>query len=202
MELLFDGGYCYLGFAYVHTLISSIDSPSNRYYNHREPYDGLWIASISTKFDMDYYYFTNTTFIFLSSYYMRTLADQLSTCEWSLLRSMTLQVRHYDLLTDWVSACARLPPDLVSVAFNVRSWKTMGGAKIDEQWFIIPRGAVLSPVEVFDRAVILVNTLGKLIHRVAAKAEMGLIVNSTEREDEKWDQLTNTHHRVLDDLED
>ena len=205
IKMLFDELFCYFGVVFVDNIISGNHKSMNGYYNHlgcwesRGPYDGLRLASPSTKFEVDHYYFSNTKFIFRSPYDLNTLARRLSTSEWSLLRSITLHVRHNDPLKDWMSACARLPPNLVSIEFDVYSHNTMRGTKIYGQWAIISIGTAGTPVELLDRAVILVNTLGKLIRRVAAKAKIGLRVEGYIYEE--GDEIRNTHRRVLDDTE-
>ena len=191
--MLFDEGFCNFGIVYVDR-ISGIRSPSNGYYADHAPYDGLWLASPSTKFEMDQYYFSNTKFVLRSPQCLSIFADQLSAYQWSLLREVTLHLGYDDSLRDWMSACARVPPNLISIQFIILNWN-MRTAKIHGQWFIIPAGNGGANVEMLDRAVVLVNTLGKMAHRVAAKAKISLGVDELEVEER------NTHRRVLDNLD-
>ena len=199
--MLFDGVLGYLGIIYVDNIIRGISSKANGYFYDHEPFDGLWLASPSTKFEMDHYYFSNAEFEFCYPGVLENFADKLSTYEWSLLRSVTLHLGHNDRLSDWVSACARLPPNLVSIQFILSHWNTMSGTQIHGQWFIIPKGFRRNPDELLDRTVMSVNTLGRLAHRLAAKAKIGLVVDGREVD---WDghKYTNSpHYRVLDDLD-
>ena len=202
IEKLFDGALGCLGVVYADDIIrGGVRSPSYGCGSRHEPYDGLWLASPSTKFEMDHYYFSNIGFDFYDPDDLQTFADHLSTYEWSLLRSVTIHLEHDDRFRDWVFACARLPPNLVSIQL-VSDWNNVRGTKIDGQWFIIPTGFRVPSDEELDRAVIRVNTLGRLAHRLAAKAKIGLVVWGEDVA--SWDGLGYTHpprHRVLDDLE-
>ena len=201
--MLFDGAPYYCGTRYVSkgTVISDI-RPFNRHQSHGNSYYGLWLASPSTRVEMEHYYLSNTRFKFCCPKDLEIFVDQLSTYEWSLLRLVTLEVSR-DLeyscpLKEWMSACARLPPNLVSIQFNASNWNLMG-AEIHGQWFIVKTCPRDTPGLDLRRAIISIDTLGKLAHRVAAKAKIGLAV----RDLQFWEvaEIEVIQVRVLDELE-
>ena len=176
----------------------------NGYLNRHENYYSLWLASPSTRFEMEQYYFSNTRFQLCSPKDLESFADHLSTYQWSLLRSVLLDVpgawgsEYQYSLKEWMSACARLPPNLVSIIFSANTWEVMG-AEIHGHWFLVTIFPDVTANLELHRASIFINTLAKLAHRVAAKATIGLSVAGAkciERREPRY-----THYRVLDDLE-
>ena len=95
-----------------------------------------------------------------------------------------------------MSAFARLPPNLASIL--IRVWtRNLTGAEIHGQWFLVNRYPAARPDTDLGSMIIFVNTLGKLAHRIAAKAKISL----AGTEYEEGDELRHTYHRVLDDLD-
>lgn len=113
----------------------------------------------------------------------------------SLLRSFSIVLKGAWLSNSrsnaWAAICARLPPKLVSIDFNVAGYLDVEDA--DGQWLIYTSGFY----EV-QRAATLVNRLGSCVRRCAPRAKMSL-------SDSKWNDGHSLYReqgvRVLDELE-
>ena len=181
--MLFDEALYHRGIDRVENLLSGFPPPSPSYLRHTESYRNLWLASPSTRFEVKQYYFSKTRFVFCSPVHLENFVDQLSTYEWSLLRLITLEVHgdseYNPSLKDWMAACARLPPNLVSIQFGLSNFN-LTAAAIHGHWFIVKSCPVWTSDTEVRSAVIAVNTLGKLAHRVAARAGIGLAVTRAQ----------------------
>ena len=204
--MLFDEDFYYCGTDSVRSIVGDrrrgVHSSLNRFLSRHESYYGLWLASPSTRSEMEHYYFSNTRFIIRYPTDLEVFADQLSTHEWSLLRLIRLEVcgdwTYNSSLKDWMSACARLPPNLVSITFGIEMWDAIG-AEIHGHWVLVWLSRHVTPGPKLHRASILINTLGKLAHRIAAKAKIGLEVDGDNHKVRP--EPSHIHHRVLDDLD-
>ena len=198
--LVDDARGCRSGTEYVEKIIRGLPGPLDRSFSRSDSYYGLWLASPSTRFEVKQHYFANTRVVFSSPVHLETFVDHLSIYEWSLLRSVTLDVsedcKHKASLRGWMSACARLPPNLASIRIRVHTW-ILTGAEIHGQWFVVNNHPAGRPDTGLGSVIIFVNTLGKLAHRIAAKAKIDLAFT----EFGEVDELRNTRHRVLDDLD-
>lgn len=126
------------------------------------PNDGfcynMRLASPSTKFDFEHYYLTKTNFIFHEPKALEAFLDRLSVYQRSLLRSVTLKlfqtILEVSIIREWVTVCARLPCNLVSVKFSPDT--TCEGS--------VTKGQIS-----------LLEILGKRVRRLAARAKIGLL---------------------------
>ena len=202
--MLFDETFYYAGTEYVHTIIRVFPGPWNDFISQHDRYYGLWFASASTRLEVEHYFFSNTRLVFCSPEDLETFADRFSTNNcWSLLRLVGLQVSgDWDAppLNKWMSACARLPPNLVSIQFSVSRY-TLKGSESHGEWFIVKHSPLSTFCLELRCAVVSINALGKLAHRVAAKAKIGLAVEILDPETETKLRPCTISVRVLDDLE-
>ena len=194
----------YGGIAFAKDLtVTGVLEPFTRYrYDYDSPY-GLWNASPSTRSELEHYYLSNTEFIFENPEELILFADQLSTSQWSLLRLFTLEVstswQYKPSLKDWMSACARLPPNLSSV--NISLWGSdLLSREIHGHWFIVKSCLTWDPQN-YDLELgqsTFIDTLAKLAHRVAAKAKIG---SKPTREDYEEEKSQSIQPLVLGDLD-
>ena len=206
--MLLIGAFSYRGIARARKL--TVTGVLDPFIQYRDDYDspyGLWHASPSTRSEMEHCYLSNTEIVFEDPEELIIFADQLSTFQWSRLRLVTLEVHtshQYSsslefwmsyLLKDWVLACARLPPNLASINFDV-SDSTLFGTEIHGHWFLVESESGLVIDSTLHRKSVLINTLGKLAHRVAARAKIGLGGRCVVT-----DEPMDSHYRVLDDIE-
>ena len=91
-----------------------------------------------------------------------------------------------------MSACARLPPNLISIILAF-SWDLVG-AEIHGHWFLVSSSRDVAVGPELHHANVFINTVGKLAHRVAAKAKIELEVS-------EWCEPRHIYHRVLDDFD-
>lgn len=154
------------------------------------------LASPSTRAELEYYYLTESDFKCESPEGLEAFLDRLSVYQQSLLRSFTFNLFARLNIADprnWVAAFARLPSNLISIRFNVNGWN-VSGFETDGHWFILGRGRSTA-----DRAVALLDILGKRARRCAARAKIGLsgCCNDAEYIVEWGDEVVG----VLHDLE-
>lgn len=140
--------------------------------NNRTHSGGMRLASPSTRVEYEHCYLTEKTFIFEEPRHLEAFLDKMPIFQQSLLRSFIIELYppqqcHGDV-NDWVAVFARLPPNLVSIHFGVRSWAgcamNLGG-----EWFVCDD----SWYEV-QPAIDLLDLLGKRARRFAARAKIGL----------------------------
>ena len=159
---------------------------------------GIRHASPSTKAEFEYYYFTKSNFIFSRPADLEAFLGKLSMDQQSLLRSVTLKLYSpyencYGAVSDWEPVCARLPPNIVSIYFDVCSLVDCA-MEAGGKWFIRGyRQQTIPPV------IDVLDLLGKQIRRRAARAKIGLerryfSSNCDDTSGEEW-------VRVLQDVE-
>ena len=153
------------------------------------------LASPSTKVEFEHCYFTNTRFYIRDPDRLREFLGGLSIYQQSLLRYLELDIVismwKKRSVTDWMACFALLPPNLKYIRFQI--WNCPSDVrKIGEEWFMCYSRSDW-PVENYGP---ILNLLGKMARRYAAKAKIGLCGGSSRRgsEDIEW-------FRVLDELE-
>ncbi|KAF6223705.1 hypothetical protein HO133_000548 [Letharia lupina] len=158
---------------------SSARSIYPRYWgDHKSRFYGMRLASPSTKVELEHYYLTQTEFRFESPKALENFLDRVSIYQQSLLRSFTFKLCRtvYRLAdtsaaSDWVAVCARLPPNLVSVQFDILG-QGLRGIKTGGQCFIYDDDY---PTVYVHRAITLVEILGKRARRCAAGVKVDLL---------------------------
>lgn len=129
---------------------------------------GMRLASPSTRVEYEHCYLTEMTFIFDEPRHLEAFLDKMPIFQQSLLRSFMIKLYppqqcHGDL-NDWVAVFACLPPNLVSIYFDVWSWAACA-MNLGGEWFVCDEA---------QPAIDLLDLLGKRARRFAARAKIGL----------------------------
>ena len=137
------------------------------------------LASPSTKVEFAHYYLTKTNFMFNEPKALEAFLDQLSVHQQRLLRSITIQLFDGDLLHHetelWATVGARLPPNLVSVQFEVTGLD-LRSLEIGGQWFLRERnGPPTIHHSTSIHATTILEVLGLQARRRAPRAKIGLL---------------------------
>ena len=133
---------------------------------------GMRLASPSTRVEYEHCYLTEMAFKFDEPRHLEAFLDKMPIFQQSLLRSFIIKLDPPQQcpgdMNNWVAVFARLPPNLVSIRFDVWSWAA-SATNPGGEWFICND----SWYEV-QPAIDLLDLLGKRARRFAARAKIGL----------------------------